>query len=232
MWWMWRSSRLSRPSMAADAIAGSGKQVEVPDVEQQRDEEDRAAEQRVHGVLVAAKVEQHRVCVCVPRLSMLMSLSSRVAWRISSTACEGVREAEERSGKSSSYKGRRQKKAWEQFQVQMRAATALVGGEELVRKCSGSVKFWCIQSRRFKATRLKRWKRALIGDIPSAAASEWIGEREKEEKTGTNECAKGGAASTAVMKPRRRRDVQAKPYNIVSLAVRRNLKLHQTLLIN
>lgn len=53
---MW-PSRLSRPFVAADAIAGSGKQVEVPDVEQQRDEEDGAAEQRVHGVLVAAKVE-------------------------------------------------------------------------------------------------------------------------------------------------------------------------------
>lgn len=74
---MRRSSRLSRPSVAADAIAGSGKQVEVPDVKQQRDEEDGAAEHRVHGVLVAAKVEQHRVCVFVPRSSMVVSLFSR-----------------------------------------------------------------------------------------------------------------------------------------------------------
>lgn len=75
---MWRTSRLSRPSVAAKAVAWSGKQVEVPDVEQQRDEENRAAEQRVHGVLVAAKVDQHRVCVFVPRLSSLLwSLFSR-----------------------------------------------------------------------------------------------------------------------------------------------------------
>lgn len=55
----------SWPSVAADAIAWSRKQVEIPDVEQQRDEENRAAEQRVHGVLVVAEIQQHRVCVCV-----------------------------------------------------------------------------------------------------------------------------------------------------------------------
>lgn len=103
-----------RAFVAAKPIAGSRKQVEVPDVEQQRDEEDGAAEQRVHGVLVAAKVEQHRVCVFVS--SRLESLSSRVAGRIHSAACEGVRGEEEkkreekkRKGRwiSSSYKGRR-----------------------------------------------------------------------------------------------------------------------------
>lgn len=76
MWWWWPSWS----SMAAE-IAWPGKQMEVPDVDQQRDEEDGAAEQRVHGVLVVAEIQQHRVCVGVgvDCVSKMLSRSRRRA---------------------------------------------------------------------------------------------------------------------------------------------------------
>lgn len=96
-------------SSVAAEIAWPRKQMEVPDVDQQRDEEDGAAEQRVHGVLVVAEIQQHRVCVGVgvgvDCESKMLSRSRRRA-----NVVDGLRGEERRRGNADAASSHREAK--------------------------------------------------------------------------------------------------------------------------
>lgn len=181
-------------SSVAAEIAWPRKQMEVPDVDQQRDEEDGAAEQRVHGVLVVAEIQQHRVCVGVgvgvDCESKMLSRSRRRA-----NVVDGLRGGERRRGNADAASSHRERQR-EAIPGPDARRDGASRGAELVRNAAFLVRPipWMLIFPQFRDAPPGALERDPQRRYSGGAACKWIGGRREKEADGAQ---KRGAAVRA-----------------------------------